>query len=277
MPRPPDDPSRFALYGVVHLLALPGAPLGSPGRQAVLDRALRDAEALVRGGVEGCVVENFGDAPFPPGDADPHVPAFLAVAADRLRREFGDALQVGVNALRNDARAALAAAAAAGASFVRVNVLAGAAWTDQGLVQGRAAEVLAYRRSLGHGPGSLRIFADVFVKHARPLGWTDIGEAAADTALRAGADALIVTGAATGRGASLADARRVRAAAPRHPLWVGSGVRPDTLADWVAVADGAIVGTFLHEDADLRRPLDPDRVAALVEARRQAGRRGGTG
>ncbi|HNH39334.1 MAG TPA: BtpA/SgcQ family protein, partial [Microthrixaceae bacterium] len=40
------------------------------------------------------------------------------------------ALPVGINVLRNDARAALAIAAVTGASFIRVNVLSGVAATD---------------------------------------------------------------------------------------------------------------------------------------------------
>ena len=42
--------------------------------------------------------------------------------------------------LRNDARAALAVAAATGAAFIRVNVHAGAVVADQGILEGEAAE-----------------------------------------------------------------------------------------------------------------------------------------
>jgi hypothetical protein len=45
---------------------------------------------------------------------------------------------VGVNVLRNDARAALGICAATGAKFVRVNVHSGVAATDQGWIEGRA-------------------------------------------------------------------------------------------------------------------------------------------
>jgi len=101
----------FLLLGVLHLLPLPAGPVASPGLAAVTERALQDAEVLARAGFAGCVVENFGDAPFHPVEVDPHVPAMMAVVADRVRQRWGDAFKVGLNVLRNDARAALAAAA----------------------------------------------------------------------------------------------------------------------------------------------------------------------
>src|SRR5690606_39662350 len=45
----------------------------------------------------------------------------------------------------------------------------------------------------------VEIFADVHVKHARSLSSDDVGLAIEEVALRAGASAVIVTGATTGR------------------------------------------------------------------------------
>jgi hypothetical protein len=63
-------------------------------------------------------------------------------------REACPQLPLGINVLRNDAAAALAIAVAVGASCVRVNVLSGARVTDQGVIEGRAAELLRLRRTL---------------------------------------------------------------------------------------------------------------------------------
>ena len=46
-------------------------------------------------------------------------------------------LPVGVNVLRNDAISALGVAAVTGARFIRVNVLTGLMYTDQGPIVGR--------------------------------------------------------------------------------------------------------------------------------------------
>ncbi len=259
----------FTLVGVVHLLPLPGAPRGSPGLDAVRDAALRDAEAMAEGGLQTVIIENFGDAPFRASGVDPHVPTMMSAVALAIRARL-PTIQLGVNVLRNDARAALAVAASCGARFVRVNVHVGAVWTDQGLIQGEAHETLRYRRELGlaEGPGRVSILADVAVKHGQPAGERDLGRLAADTALRGGADGLIVTGAATGARADLADLRAARAGSGGVPVWVGSGATPETLADLRAHADGAIVGTFLHRGGRLDERVDPARVRAIVDAAR---------
>src|ERR1051325_7542662 len=52
------------ILGMVHLLALPGAPLFGGSIDAVIDAALRDARAICDGGCDGLLFENFGDTPF---------------------------------------------------------------------------------------------------------------------------------------------------------------------------------------------------------------------
>lgn len=252
----------FALVGVIHLLPLPAGPRASPGFEAARARALGDARALAAGGAHGAILENFGDAPFPRGAVEPHVVAFVA----RLVAEIGAAhpeLALGVNLLRNDARGAIGVAAVAGASFVRVNVLSGAMVTDQGVIESDAHAVMRYRRELGAAE-SVRVVADVHVKHAVPLGEGSIEDAARDVVSRAGADVVVVTGAGTGQPASADAAARVRAAIPGAKLWVGSGVTAETAPAWRRRVDGAIVGTALHRGGDAREPIDVERVRAVV-------------
>src|SRR5207247_275251 len=122
------------------------------------------------------LVENFGDAPFFPGPVPPETVAAISVCAGAVVGACAGAV-VGINVLRNDARAAIAICAATGARFVRVNVHAGAAVTDQGLVEGRAFETLRERARLAPG---VAILADAHVKHATPLGNESLGEAVRD-------------------------------------------------------------------------------------------------
>ena len=99
---------------MVHLAALPGSPAPGP-LAAVIDAARRDAAALAEAGFGGLIVENFGDAPFRKDRVSAVTVASLTRVVSEVRAEVGDALLVGVNVLRNDARSALAVAAAAGA------------------------------------------------------------------------------------------------------------------------------------------------------------------
>jgi membrane complex biogenesis BtpA family protein len=261
------------LIGVVHLPAMPGDPAYREGGFAgVIAAARRDAAALAEGGADALIVENFGSAPFPKGTPEqptpPHPIAALALAVAACR-EAG--LPVGVNVLRNDARAALGIAAATGASFVRVNVHVGAYVTDQGVIEGRAFETLRYRRAIG--ATDVAILADVRVKHAAPLAEAPVGDEVEDALCRGMADAVVVTGAGTGKPIDRALLEEVRAAAGDAPVVLGSGLSPERVDELVPLADAAIVGTWLKEGGDVRAPVDPARVRQLADAVRGRWRR----
>lgn len=252
------------VIGMVHLPALPGAPGFDGDRAAIRDRARRDTRRLAAGGVDGVLVENFGDVPFYPDEVPPHVVAEMT-ATVRAVAETVD-VPVGVNVLRNDGAAALSAAAAAGAAFVRVNVLVGAAVTDQGVVEGQAHDLLRLRDRIG---ADVAVLADVDVKHAAPLGDRDLAAAAHDTVERGLADGLIVSGSATGEATDGTALETVaEAVGDRVPVLVGSGATAETLPESLTVADGAIVGTALKEGGETTAPVDADRVEAVVAAAR---------
>jgi uncharacterized protein len=259
--------SEQALIGMVHLMSLPGAPGYGGSIEAVVERAVAEAGTLADAGFDGVLIENFHDVPFFPENVPPVTVAAMAVAVREVRRTVS--IPIGVNVLRNDGEAALAVAVAAGASFIRVNVLTGAMVTDQGLIQGRAHTLLRLRRSLGAG---VRIFADLLVKHAQPLGPARPGQAAEETMGRGLADALIVTGDGTGKPADLAEARAVRDAVPEAPLLLGSGVSAETVKAWLEAVDGVIVGLDLKRGGRAGAPLDAARAAAFVRAVREPAR-----
>lgn len=253
------------LLGMVHLLPLPGSPRWGGSLAAVLEAAREDVKALEAGGMDGCLVENHGDAPFTPGAVDPATVAAMAVVVGELRQ--ATALPFGINVLKNDARAALAIAAATGARFIRVNIHIGAVVADQGIIQGDAYGTLRYRRLLS---ADVKIFADVLAKHGAPLAPVDVEQEARDAAYRGLADALIVSGKGTGEPTDLARLEAVRRAVPDRPVLVGSGATPKTVGRLLEVADGVIVGTSIKRDGNLANPVDVRRVEALVRA---AGRR----
>ncbi len=254
---------RPPVIGMVHLRPLPGSPGWAGNLRAVVDAALVDTENLVAGGVGAVMVENFHDVPFFPGPVPPVTVAAMTRIIDAITGSYRD-LPVGVNVLRNDAESALAVAAAAGASFIRVNVHVGAAVTDQGTIEGRAWQTLRLRREWAPEVG---ILADVRVKHALPLAPRPLAEEARDLRLRGLADGIIVTGAATGSGASPADVEIVRAAVPECPLLVGSGVNTDNIAGFGVAVDGVIVGTSLKEKTGERfAAVSADLTRDLVEA-----------
>ncbi|WP_254523059.1 BtpA/SgcQ family protein [Natrinema caseinilyticum] len=257
------------VVGMVHLPALPGAPAFDGDRDAVRSRALEDARRLEAGGIDGIVLENFGDAPFYPDDVPKHVVAEMTAIATAVTGAVD--VPVGINVLRNDAAAALSIAAAVDASFVRINVHVGAATTDQGLLEGRAHETLRLRDRIGADVG---ILADVHVKHATPVGDEDIDRAAVETIERGRADGVIVSGPGTGVETPLVDVERVSETlaargCDRTPVFVGSGVTTETIRDCLeAGADGVVVGTAIKRDGETTNPVSSDRVSDLVAAAR---------
>jgi membrane complex biogenesis BtpA family protein len=256
--------ARKPLIGMVHLAALPGSPQDAVDAdraqrwEATLQRAVDDARALADGGADAIMVENFFDVPFAKEAVPPHTVAAMTLAVRAVRAAV--ALPIGVNVLRNDARTALAIAHLCGARFVRINVFIGAAVTDQGIIEGAARAAVLYRKELG---ADVALWADVCVKHAAQLGEADIATAARDAVHRGLADALIVSGAATGSSTSLEDARRVKAAVPTTPLLIGSGLDAESAATLLAHADGAIVGTSIKRDGRVEAPVELSRVRAL--------------
>lgn len=248
-----------AVFGVVHLLPLPGAPLYGGSIDAVIGAALADAEAIEKGGADGLVFENFGDRPFFKRDVPHETLAAMSRVIAEVSREVK--LPFGVNVLRNDARGALSVAAATGASFIRVNVHTGAMVTDQGLIEGDAANTMRVRAVIAPDAA---VFADHLVKHAAPLALIDPLHAAKDLRLRGLADALILTGPETGAADDPEQIAMLRKAIDA-PLIVGSGLT-ERNAESFHEADGAIVGTSIKRGGVVEAPVDPQRVDLLVRA-----------
>src|SRR5689334_10860992 len=121
---------------MVHVPALPGSPRCRMSLEEIRAFVLADALALAEGGVDGIMIENFGDVPFYPSRVPAHTVAFLTALALHARDRVP--LPLGINVLRNDGIAAVAIAAAVRADFVRVNVYTGARVADQGILQGEA-------------------------------------------------------------------------------------------------------------------------------------------
>jgi uncharacterized protein len=252
------------IIGVVHLLPLPTSARWGGNLNAVIDRAEQEAVALVSGGVDGIIIENFFDAPFPKSRVDPAVVSAMTSIVSRLMELVSQ--PIGINVLRNDSLSAMAIASCTGAAFIRVNVLSGVMATDQGLIEGCAHELLRYRRELG---SDVKILADVLVKHAHPLSSSDLTIAVKETIDRGLADAVILSGIATGNAPSLAELRLAKAAAGNVPIIVGSGADCDNITSLMQFADGAIVSSSLKRQGKIENSIDPIRVTQFVETMRQ--------
>ncbi len=250
---------RKPVIGVVHLLPLPGSPLYRGNVRHVVERALEDAELLVENGVDGLIIENFGDKPFTKGRIPREGFALMAIILSKIVERYK--VPVGVNVLRNDALSAMALAYVTGCEFIRVNVYTDTVVTDQGVIEPIAWRLLNYRRELN---AHVYIFADMLVKHGRPLVNVEIEEAVKNAVYRGLADAVIVTGPETGSPVELEVLRKAKRVAGEVPIIVGSGVNPQNVIELLSIADGVIVGTYFKKEGVTENPVEGERVRELV-------------
>ncbi len=246
---------------MVHVGALPGTPFCARPMPGIIEQAVGEAWSLAAAGFDAILLENMHDRPYLRQQAGPEIVAGMAAVADAVRQSVE--LPLGVQILAGANREAMAVALAAGAQFVRAENFAFAHVADEGLMpEADAARLLRYRREIG--AEHIRVFADIKKKHASHAITADVDIAeAAQAAAFFGADAVIVTGSATGRPASLADVRAVSAAV-ELPVVIGSGVTPDNLPELWPLAEAFIVGSFIKRDGQWHQPPDPDRMAALM-------------
>ena len=237
------------VIGVVHLLPLPGSP-EYVSLEEVVDKALRDARAIEEGGADALIVENYGDRPFLK-EVGKEVVACMTAIASEIRREIS--IGLGINVLRNDAVAALAIAKAVNADFVRVNQLFFSSLSPEGVLEGNAAEIMRYRRQIDC---DAMVFADIMVKHA--IHFARIEDYCLN-AERSLADALIVTGKATGREVNVEDLKLVKREVGM-PVLAGSGVNAENVGRILKHCDGVIVGSYIKRGGR----VDAERVSRIV-------------
>ncbi len=251
------------VIGMVHLWPLPGAPgYTGYGMDYVIERALEDARTLVRGGVDGLMVENMWDLPYYVGrDVPPEEMTAQAVAARAVVEEVK--VPVGINVVHNGGVVTLSIAVAAGARFIRVCLLTGAQVWDTGeLDHGCAADLMRKRKELY--AEHIKIFADVDKKHSVRFPGIDLATHIEWTEFY-GADAIIVSGKMTGSAPDVEKVKRARELATR-PVLLGSGTTEENIVEFLRWADGAIVGSSLKVDGDPTNPVDLERVQRYMEA-----------
>ena len=248
------------IVAMCHLPALPGRPqhdlLAGMGR--IVDSLAHDLPILHEAGVDGLLFCNEADLPYQLR-VGPEVPAAMAAAIGQLRSEIH--LPFGVNIVW-DPRASLAVARATGASFVR-EVFTGVYESDLGIMQPDFGSIAAYQAMIG--ARDVALFSNITPEFASSLGHRTIAQRAQSAAFL-GVDVILISGQITGMSIDLADVRAAKAAAPGTPVLANTGVRAETVAEILSVADGALVGTTLKRDGVTWNPVDRDRAMRFMDA-----------
>ncbi|MGN9847008.1 BtpA/SgcQ family protein [Nonomuraea sp. H19] len=265
-------PSRFhAIFGsdtkpliaMAHVPALPGTPLydDREGIAGMIRHVRRDVEILVDAGFDAILFCNENDRPYEL-NAGPESAAVMTRIVTECRPS---GLPFGVDFLW-DPRIALAAAVACEADFIR-EVTTGVWESDMGLWNTNCAHTLRERRRLD--ADNLAIFMNVTPEFASPIGTRQAPATARSAVVSSLADTILVSGPMAGAGPDLSTVRAVREATPADvPVLLNTGARRDTIAQFLSVADGCIVGSDLKIDGHTWNAVDPARAADFVKAAR---------
>jgi membrane complex biogenesis BtpA family protein len=256
--------ARKPIIGMIHVGALPGTPASRHAVATLAAQAVAEARIYAAAGLDGVMLENMHDTPYQRGSVGPEIVAGMAVVAQAVKAAIG--LPCGLQLLAAANREALAVAHAAGLDFIRAEGFAFAHVADEGVIESCAAELLRYRRAIG--AERVAVWADVKKKHSSHAITADvgIGETAHAVEFMRG-DAVIVTGVVTGDAPKPDDVREVKAAT-RLPVLLGSGITAKNAAAFLAVADGAIVGSEFKVGGRWNAVVDPARVRRFVAAAR---------
>lgn len=252
------------VIGMVHLPPLPGAVgyTGYPVRE-IVDFALKDAAALEENGVDGLMVENMWNIPFAVGmETSPEEMCAQAVAAAEVIKSVN--VPVGINVVHNGARVCLGIAIAAGAKFMRVCLLTGAAVWDTGEFDHGCARELLSARKLNQAE-HIKLFCDVDKKHSVRFPGIDLATHIEWTEFYL-ADAMIISGRMTGDAPDLEKVKKAKELANGRPILMGSGMTAENVAEFLKVADGCIVGFGMKDAGHPYRPVNPDKVKRFMDA-----------
>lgn len=255
------------VIGMVHIGALPGSPLhdAGAGLAGLIDDAARDLAALQAAGFDAVMFGNENDRPYE-FEAEPASTATMAFVIGRLRDEIR--LPFGVNVLW-DPMSTIALAVATGAHFAR-EIFTGTYASDMGPWTPDAGKAMRYRDRLGRR--DLAMFFNISAEFAHSLDRRPLADRARSTVVSSIPDAVLVSGQITGEAAPLSDLEAVKSAVPGTPVLANTGVKHETVADVLGIADGCVVGSSLKVDGDTWNAVDPDRAAEFMNLARLARR-----
>ncbi|MCV7344241.1 BtpA/SgcQ family protein [Mycolicibacterium rhodesiae] len=247
------------VIAMLHLSALPGDPGFDTraGLTAVVDRAKEELDALQQGGVDGVMISNEFSLPY----LTKTEPITAITMARIIGQLLGDiSIPYGVNVLW-DGRASIDLAVATGAQFVR-EIFTGVYASDFGLWDTNIGEVARHRTRIG-GAG-VKLFFNIVPESATYLAQRDLASITRTTVFATLPDAICVSGLTAGAPTDLEALSVVKKSAGTVPVFVNTGVRAENVADQLAVADGAIVGTYFKKDGIFENPAQRERVAELM-------------
>lgn len=252
------------VIGMIHLQAMPTDPKYRPecGVEFVVESARADLDALQGAGFDGVLFCNEFSIPY-----TTKVPVVTAATMSYVIGRLAGELTVpfGIT-VANDAKIGFDVAAATGASFVR-GILHGAHAGVYGLSSVDPGEVERHRHEVGCG--DVKTMTAIIPEGTRQVAERSIEEVVKTLTFNLNPDTLLVYSDKPGSAVDEDLVRKVKACT-NTPVLASNGVKAETVAEILSIADGCIVGTGIKVDGNFYNPIDPARASALMANARAA-------
>jgi len=250
------------VIGMVHFGALPGTPLYDPTFD-LLAGVRDDLLALQNAGFDAVMFGNENDRPYE-FNVDTASVATMATIIGQLKSEI--TVPFGVNVLW-DPMSSVALGVATGAAFIR-EIFTGTYASDMGSWTPDAGKALRYSSRLRRS--DLAMLYNISAEFAYSLDQRSLADRARSAVFSSVPDAVLVSGQITGEAAKLSDLKAVKAVLPDTVVMANTGVKHDTVADVLNIADGCIVGSSLKVDGNTWNPIDPERAHEFMARAQKA-------
>lgn len=248
------------IIAMAHFPALPGTPRYDPqlGIDGMVEKMGKDIRILLDAGVDAVMFCNEDDRPYSFESDFASVATMTRIVTELKPKDR----PFGVDYLW-DAKAPIAIAKATGGSFIR-EVVTGVYESDMGLWAPDTASIYKFRSQID--AQSVKIFANITPEFASPLGTRSIAQRAKSAVVSTLVDVLLIAGPMAGSEPDLSWIKEAKdAVGGEAPVFLNTGARLDNIEDFLAIADGAIVGSTFKVDGKTWNPVDPTRVKAFMD------------
>lgn len=228
---------RIPIFGMIHLAG-----------QNPIQRALEELAVFEEEGINGAIIENYHGS----------LQDVIETLQETHKRKPN--VIIGVNVLPNEFHQSLPLAQQYGAEFVQLDQVAGTYRSGE-------LDFESYKDVKSEHPDII-VLGGVWPKYHHPIEGSDL-EKDLKTGIQR-AEAIVVTGAGTGKETPFDKIKKFRETIGDHPLVVGAGLTPDNAYEQLRISNGAIVGTSLKLDDNTYNPIDRQRVRDFMSVVREA-------
>ncbi len=228
---------KLPILGMIHLAG-----------QNPVKRALEELTLFEEEGVDGAIIENYHNS----------VEHVVATLQETSKRKLN--VVIGINVLPNEFYHSLPLAQKYGADFIQLDHVAGVYISGQ-------IDFEHYKKIKSQHQ-EIIVLGGVWPKYYQPIEGSDL-EQDLRTGMRR-AEAIVVTGAGTGKETPLEKIKKFKEIIGEHPLIVGAGLTPENAYEKLLISNGAIVGTTLKVRDNTYNQIDRQRVKDFMSVVKEA-------